>query len=125
MTVTWNIRPEDAWPISTQRTVDAIEAEIVALVDSLTDDATAWMQANHRWQNRTGLAEESLNSYLLHGVRQYVYLVLSHGSAVVVPYAWFLEYSFAGRFAVLGDAADNLWPVLYRGVVDILRRYSS
>jgi hypothetical protein len=123
--ISWNIRPEEVWPRIVQAQVDAIEADIVALVNSLTDDATEFMQANHRWQNRSGLAEGSLNAYLLHGVRQFVYLVLSHGSAVIVPYAWFLEYSFAGRFAVLGDAADTFWPVLYRGVIDILRRHSS
>lgn len=119
--VTWNILPEDAWGALVQGRADAIEADIVALIDDLTDQVTIWMRANHRWQNRTGDAEAGLFSDVEHVIHQSVYLLMSHGPAI--DYAWFLEAN--PRFAVLGDAADTFWPVLLRGVRDILRRHSD
>lgn len=119
--VTWNIRPEEAWAALVQGRADAIEADIVALVDSLTDEVAEWMRANHRWQNRTGDAEAGLYSDIEHTIHQSVYLLLSHGPAI--EYAWFLEAN--PRYAVLGDAADQFWPVLLRGVQAILRRHSD
>ena len=69
MTVTWNIQPGDAWGRLVQAEVDAIEAEIVALVNSLLDPVEAWMKANHRWQNQTGAAEAGLYTDILHSVQ--------------------------------------------------------
>ena len=123
MTVTWNIDPGDAWRELTQAHVDAIEAECVALVNSLLDPVQEWMKMNHRWQNQTGAAEEGLYTDILHAVRQSVYLLMSHGPTVA--HAVYLEHSFSGRFALLGDTVDNWWPILYRGVLDIVRRHSS
>jgi hypothetical protein len=121
--ITWNITPEESWGRIAQSQVDGIEADIVALVDGMTEEVAAWMRVNHRWQNRTGAAEDGLYADIEHVVRQSVYLLMSHGPAV--PYAWFLEFAQRGRFAVLPDAVDFFWPILYRGVVEIVRKWSS
>lgn len=123
MTITWNIRPEDVWPRIVQAQVDAIEADIVTLVNSLLDPVQEWMKANHRWQNRTGAAETGLYTDLLRVARQSVHLLMSHGPTI--SYSVYLEYGFAGRLSILGDTADNFWPLLYRGAVEIVRRHSS
>lgn len=123
MTISWTIPPGDAWAALTEARADAIEADIVALVESLLDDVQAYMRTEHRWQNRTGAAEAGLYTDIEYAVRQFVYLLMSHGPAV--PYAVFLEYAHAGRFEILSTTTDQWWPVLYRGVVEIVRRYSD
>lgn len=119
--VTWNIMPEASWAALVQQQVDAIEADIAAFVEGMTEQVTAWMKANHRWQNRTGDAEAGLYADIDHVVHQAVYLLMSHDATL--DYTWFLEAN--PKFALLGDAADHFWPVLYHGAVDIVRRHSS
>lgn len=119
--ITWNITPEVSWGQQAQAQVDGIEADIVALVDGMTDSVAQWLRDNHRWTNRTGNAEAGLYADIEHAVRQSVYLLMSHGPAI--EYAWILEMN--PRTALLGDAADYWWPVLYRGALEIVQRHSS
>jgi hypothetical protein len=119
--VTWNVLPEEAWAALVKDRVDLIEADVVALIDGMTDEVTTWMRANHRWENRSGDAEAGLYADVEHVLKQSVHLLLSHGPAV--EYAWFLEAN--PRYALLGDAADHFWPVLLRGVQEILRKHSD
>lgn len=121
MTISWNITPDVAWGQLAERQVDAIEADIVALVESMLDEVQSWMRSNHRWRNVTGEAEAGLYTDMEHIVREAVYLVMSHGPAVA--HAWILELN--PRTALLGDAADHWQPVLYRRVVEIVRKHSS
>ena len=119
--ITWNILPEVSWGVLAQQQVDAIEADIVAFIDSLTEQVAQWLRDNHRWQNQSGDAEAGLYADILHAVRQSVYLLMSHGPAI--EYAWILEAN--PKTTLLGDAADHWWPVLYQGAVEIVRRHSS
>lgn len=122
MTVTWNIDPGAYFAAITQQRVDAVKRDIVALVERLTDEVVAWMQQNARWQDDTGRARAGLWSDIEETTWQ-VYLLMSHD--VTLDYTWFLEYAHAGRFEILSSASDHFWPVLYRGVVEIVRRHSD
>lgn len=119
----WIITPEDPWAQLAQQQVDAIEADLVRLIDELTDEVAGWMRANARWQDRTGDARAGLWADVEHVTRQTVYLLMSHD--VTLNYTWFLEYAHRGRFAILADAADHFWPVLWRGAQRIVRNHSS
>lgn len=121
MTISWNITPDVAWGQLAERQVDAIEADIVALVESMLDEVTSWMKENARWNDVTGNARAGLFSDMQHITRQAVYLLMSHD--VTLDYTWALEAS--PRTSLLGDAADHWWPVLYRGAVEIVRKHSS
>lgn len=121
--ITWNITPEESWGALAQAQVDAIEADLVRLVDSLTDDAAAWMKREARWQDRTGEARAGLYSDILVVARESVFLLLSHGPAI--GYSQWLEYAYGGRFGILDDATDHFWPILYRGAVEIVRKNSG
>lgn len=120
MSFSWQITPEAAWPPFVQAQVDAFEADLVAFAESMTGEITAWMQANHRWENRTGDAERGLFSALLRETHQMVGILMSHGS--LIEYAVYLEWSHAGRWGVLADTVDNFAPVFFNGVRDIVRR---
>lgn len=99
----------------------AIEAEVVALVDGITDQAAAWMKQNHRWENRTGAAEEGLYADLIVVAHQTVSLLLSHGPTI--EYARWLEAN--PKFAVLGDAVDQFAPILFRGLQEIAKKHGG
>jgi hypothetical protein len=119
--VTWNIDPGAYLEAHTRAIADSIEADIVRLVDSLTEVATAWMQENARWQDQSGDARAGLWSDIEHVARQSVTLLLSHD--VTLDYTWFLEAN--PRTALLGDTADHMWPLLYQGALEIVRRHSG
>lgn len=121
MTLSWTRTPADAWYELAKREADAIEAETVALVDGLTDQAAQWMKANHRWQNVTGAAEAGLYADTLHVARQMVSMLLSHGPTIA--YAHDLEAN--PKFAILGDAVDWWAPLLYRGLLEIAKRHGG
>ena len=118
---TWSVDPGTYAAGVALQAAKGIEEDVVAFVDGMTDEVAAWLRANHRWENRTGDAEAGLYADVEHVLHESVYLLISHGPAV--EYAWFLEAN--PRYAVLGDAADHFWPVLLRGVQEIVRRHSS
>lgn len=122
MTVSWNIDPGAYFAAITRQRADDIEADIVAFVDGMTDEVAAWMRDNARWTDRTGEARQGLYADIEHVVRRSVHLLMSHGPTI--EYAVWLEWAHAGRFSILPDAVDNFAPVLYRGVLEILRRHS-
>lgn len=123
MTLEWDSLPEDAWGDLTQVIVDAIEADIVAYIESLLDPIETWLKQNHPWQNRTGAAEAGLYTDIEHVVRESVTLLMSHGPAI--DYAVFLEHARRGRYSVLRPALDAWAAEIFQGVYQIVRRYSG
>lgn len=118
--VTWNIDPVEYMAAVVAERIDAIEQDVVRLIDDLTTQVEAWMKANARWTDRTGNARAGLYADIEHVVHQGVYLLMSHD--VTLDYTWFLEAN--PRTALLGDTADHWWPVILRGAMEIARRHS-
>lgn len=89
------------------RTVDAVKKS----ADRHKAILEEYAKRSHAWKNRTGRAEQTLNTFLDDGtitenpiVENGVYIVLSHGA--VEPrngkkYGFFLETMQGGRFAIL------------------------
>lgn len=123
MTVSWNVDPGEYLARLTQQKTDAMERDIVRLVDKLSDQATQFMRAEARWQDDTGEARAGLYADIEHAARQSVTLLLSHGPAI--EYAFWLEYAHRGRFEILSTTSDHFWPLLYRGALEIMRKHSS
>jgi hypothetical protein len=121
MSVSWSVDPSLYLEQLTRRKADAIERDIVRLAQSLLNEAEQYMKQNHRWSNVTGETEQGLYSDIEHAVRERVTLLMSYGPTS--EHAWTLEANV--RFALLGDAADAIWPLLYRGAVEICRRHSG
>lgn len=119
--VTWSVPPDVYFGAIVQERIDAIELDIVRLIDGLTEQAADWMKANARWQDQTGNARAGLWSDMDHVVREGVWLVLSHD--VTLDYTWFLEAN--PKTALLGDTADHFWPVILRGAMEIARKHSD
>lgn len=119
--ITWTRTPAQAWGELAKVEAAAIESEVVALVDGITDQAAAWMRENHRWVNRTGAAEEGLYADILKVAHETVSLLLSHGPTI--EYASWLESN--PKFAILGDAVDQFAPILFRGLQEIAARHGG
>ncbi len=123
MTISWNIDPGAYLEALTRQKIDAIERDIVRLVNQLSNQAAQFMRAEARWTDRTGDARAGLYADVEHAVRESVTLLLSHGPAV--EYADWLEYAHRGRFEILSTTSDHFWPLLYRGAVEIVQRHSG
>lgn len=121
MTVSWNRDPGEYFAALARAQIAAIEGDIVAFVESMLDEVEAWMKENARWNDVTGNARAGLFTDIHHIVSEGVYMSLNHD--VTLDYTWALEAN--PRTALLGDALDHFWPVLYRGVVEIVGRHSS
>lgn len=115
----WSVKPEEAWGAMARAYADQVEADIVRFAQGLTDEITAYMKENHRWQNDTGAAEAGLYSDVIHVVRESVTVLMSHGPAVA--HAWILEYAHTGRFEILSTTLDHFAPVIFRGVEGIVQ----
>lgn len=119
MTVTWSRTPALAWSELARREADAIESEVVQFADSLTDQITAWMRQEARWNDVTGEARAGLYSDVIHTARQSVAILMSYGPTTF--YDVYLEAS--PRTSLLGDVVDYWAPVIYRGAQEIARRH--
>lgn len=123
MTISWNIDPGEYLERLTRQRGDAIEHDIVNLVDHLSDQATAFMRQEARWTDRTGAARAGLYADIERVVRESVTLLMSYGPAI--EYAYWLEWAHQGRFEILSTTSDNFAPLLFRGVQEIVRRHSD
>lgn len=121
MEITWNITPEEAWGQLAEQQVDNIEADIVAFVESKLDQVESWLKTEARWNDQTGRARAGLYSDIEHITRHAVYLLMSHD--VTLDYTWALEAN--PRTALLDDAVEYWWPLLYNGVIEIVERHSG
>lgn len=123
MSISWSIDPAQYLAAHTRAITDSIEADIVALVESLLDEVEQYMRQEARWQDRTGAARQALYTDIEHAARQSVTLLMAHGPDI--SYGWYLETVNSGRYEILSSTSDHWWPVLYRGAVEILRRHSG
>ena len=121
MTWTWIVRPEQAWGDYAEAFADAVEAQIVALAEGLTDEITQWMKENARWTDRTGEARANLYSDVIHVVRTSVTILMSHGPTI--EYSVWLELH--PYYGILGDAVDHFAPLVFRRTREILHKVSA
>lgn len=121
MTVTWIRSPAQAWGELAAIEAAAIEAEVVAFADQLTDQITAYMRQEARWNDVTGEARAGLYSDVIHVVGQTVTILMSYG-----PLTFYDVYLEANpRTSLLGDVVDWAAPLVFRGAQEIAKRHSS
>lgn len=119
--ITWSRTPADAWAELARVEAAAIESEVAQFADSLTDQITAWMRQEARWNDVTGEARAGLYSDVIHMARQSVSILMSYGPTTL--YDVHLEAN--PRTSLLGDATDYWAPVIYRGAQEIAKRHGG
>jgi len=119
MTISWTIRPDEAWGGLVEARVTQIESEIVRFAEALTDEIAAYMRAEARWEDRTGDARAGLYADVIHVAQQSVTILMSHGPTIW--YSHYLEAVRGGFYGVLPDTVDHYMPVIFREVQRIVR----
>lgn len=102
---------------------DAVMDEMESNAHILTDYA----KANHVWQNRTGMAEETLYTFLDDGSTAKLphlingaYIVLAHGAKeprTGVKYGYYLETMRGGKFAILIKTLRAVGEEFYNAII--------
>lgn len=80
-----------------------------ALMAQRADEIEAWMQANAPWQDRTGVARETLRAEIEVVYGEGVSILMSYGD---IGYSLWLEVMQGGRFSILGPALDHWRPII-------------
>lgn len=119
----WRVDPVTAWMPNMQKYADSMIEVVDDVLSARADEITAWMQTNHPWQNRTGLAESNVRTAMVRdGLR--AMLILYHPWETVERrpsgdkfYPIYLE-RVGSQWGVLQDALDHWSPIL----LDDLRR---
>lgn len=120
MSFAWTVSPEEALVPLVDAYAEAIEREIVALADGMTDEITSYMKTEARWTDRTGEARANLYSDVIHVARQSVTIIVRHGPTI--HYGIYLETVSGGRFGIIADTVDWFGPLLFYRVREIVQK---
>jgi hypothetical protein len=90
--------------------VEAV-ADLHKQIDSLTNEITAWMSANAKWDDRTGDARRSLKANVRRISNAYLTLALFYDDKNV-DYDIFLENMSGGKFSILMPTLEHWLPRL-------------
>jgi hypothetical protein len=109
MPFTWVTPPPTVtFSVGYQNYSQAVFAGIVAVAEKNAKEATAWMKANHPWQNVTGRAEAGLRVDVESEPMTRVEMIFHYGPDV--SYDIHLELSRQGLWGILAPAVDLFGP---------------
>lgn len=114
----WDVPPDLAFPQLVERYTRTIMLAGRRVANKRAQDATAWMQENAPWTDRTGAARSGLHVDVLESPGVLAELVFSHGDDV--PYAVWLEIANGGRYAIIAPAIDYWGPKLMNDIQRIV-----
>lgn len=118
MSLVWQTTPEQALGDLAEAYVSAIRAGVLAIAERRAPEIQAWMQANHLWENITGVAEASLAAEVFQMGADMVEIYMSQGAY----YGLFLEVSNGGKYSILTPAFDTWGPIVWGDVLRMMRR---
>lgn len=78
------------------------------------DQIEGWMRQNAPWQDRTGMARQSLRCVVDVSPKEIV-LKFSHG----VEYGVYLEHKNAGKYAILRPAIEHFKDTIKKDIDDV------
>ncbi len=83
-----------------------VDLAVAAVLKVFASDIEQRAQTEHAWQNRTGAAEAGLNAGVeVDAATHIAKLYLQHGGNV--PYGWWLETRFGGRFSIIQPVLES------------------
>lgn len=114
----WDVPPDVAFPQLMERYTRAIFVSGRRVAEQRAEDATAWMQENAPWEDRTGAARAGLHVDVLESPGVLAELVFSHDDSLDYP-VW-LEIANGGRYAIIAPAVDYWGPKLMNDIQRIM-----
>jgi hypothetical protein len=85
--------------------VRSVEAATKGVMKQTSERAQKQAKTNHPWINRTEDAEKGLTSDIRVIAKGKIELYLAHGPNV--PYGWWLEVRWKGKFAVIAPTLES------------------
>lgn len=104
----WDVPPDVAFPQLVERYTNTIMLAGRRVANKRAGDATAWMQENAPWEDRTGAARAGLHVDVLESPGVLAELVFSHDDSLDYP-VW-LEIANGGKYAIIAPAIDYWGP---------------
>ncbi len=111
----WTKAPSEVFPAGYEAWAEAIRDELVALAEGLAGEIVREMQTDAPWEDRTGLARESLYAEVVDMTHQ-ILIAFGHG----VEYGKFLETVRAGSLGIVGPTLDKWSIIVWNRVQQLL-----
>jgi len=102
----WEVTPNKAFPDLAFLYADAIEAELLKLMQRYAPVVENYMKQQAPWTDRTGLARQGMYTKVEYKPKQFIRMDLDHR----MWYGKYLEYHHAGRFAIVLPTRDYYGP---------------
>ncbi len=94
------------------------DGEVQERLEQRAREIETWMKANHRWQNVTGRAEQSLEAYVTRIGGLHV-LVWRGGETPDAPHVYWLTFAMGRRFDIFTPTAARFVPILTQDMREI------
>ena len=101
-----------------KRLLPAVDAAVSLVFDGFEARAETYMRTNARWQDRTGNARNGLRAQHVGTPMVEHQLVLYH----TMPYGFWLEVRWSGRYAIIGPAMFHTAPELTALLIPAIER---
>jgi len=98
----WEVTPNKAFPQLAFLYADAIEKDLLALMQRYAPTVENYMKQQAPWTDRTGNARQGMFTEVEYKPGQHVRLHLDH----TMWYGKYLEFHHAGRFAIVLPTRD-------------------
>lgn len=76
----------------------------------------SYAKINARWRDRTGDLRRTLHAYKGRRSNSQYTIIIEHG----MPYGYWLENYFWGRYAILDEALEASYPILLERLKDVI-----
>lgn len=99
---------------------EAIRVAVRGILASYEPRIEAYLKLEAPWQDRTGNARQALSAELDELAIQTAILFtmnMNHG----MDYGKYLEFSNAGRYAILAPAVDHFFPLIWADIVRLFQ----
>lgn len=117
MAFKWVTSPTSVFTLGYQSYSRAVFARIVDVAEKNAKEGTAWMKANHPWQNVTGKAEAGLTVDVEQEPMRAVTMIFNYGPDV--KYDIHLELARSGLWGILAPAVDLFGPQVMSDLKDV------
>lgn len=117
MGLEWVVDPVTAWMPGYSKWIGQLIRAVEDALKAREQEIEQWLKDNHIWQNRTGLAEQTLTAKVFRD-GLFIFVLMYYGESVF--YSRFLElYMHSGppaRFSLLGPALDFWGPIILQDI---------
>ena len=115
----WTKTPEEAMTELTEAYMSDIERAVTQLLKFYEKQIENHMRTNAPWKDRTGNARQALFAQFKTVVK--LLLLIEFGQGHAIDYGVYLEFSNAGKYAIVNPTLDIFAPRIWADIERMLR----